>query len=306
MKMKNILKYIALSVAVAALATSCEKFLDRPSEDGYNSSNFYQDANQCIQGVNYLYSSPWYDVIRGFYRVGECFSGNYYMGSSPYLQLTVNGSDEELKQMCASLWSVNAHATTVYKRIKQADVDEDVKNMCMGEALVWKAFAYFFLVRSFGEVPIVHDMNEMISAGDYNEIYKAPKEDVYNYIVILLNKAMELLPKKVGNTDGRIDYYSAEALLAKVYLQKAGVTGTLVQADLDEAAKYAKDTPTSSASRTTRTRNASFPGTGTLRPIPGPPKTPSRAIWLRTASTSSVTTGVSGTARPWPCRSSLA
>ena len=80
MKMKNILKYIALSVAVVAMATSCEKFLNRPSEDGYNSSNFYQDANQCIQGVNYLYSSPWYDVIRGFYRVGECFSGNYYMG----------------------------------------------------------------------------------------------------------------------------------------------------------------------------------------------------------------------------------
>lgn len=241
MKMKNILKYIALSVAVVAMATSCEKFLTRPSEDGYNSANFYQDASQCIQGVNYLYSSPWYDVIRGFYRVGECFSGNYYMGSSPYLQFTVNGSDEELKQMCASLWSVNAHATTVYKRIKQADVDQATKNMCMGEALTWKAFAYFFLVRSFGEVPIVHDMNEMISAGDYNEIYKAPKEDVYNYIVILLEKAMELLPKKVGNMDGRIDYYSAEALLAKVYLQKAGVTGTLVQADLDEAAKYAKD-----------------------------------------------------------------
>lgn len=239
--MKNILKYIALSVAVVAMATSCEKFLTRPSEDGYNSANFYQDASQCIQGVNYLYSSPWYDVIRGFYRVGECFSGNYYMGSSPYLQFTVNGSDEELKQMCASLWSVNAHATTVYKRIKQADVDQATKNMCMGEALTWKAFAYFFLVRSFGEVPIVHDMNEMISAGDYNEIYKAPKEDVYNYIVILLEKAMELLPKKVGNMDGRIDYYSAEALLAKVYLQKAGVTGTLVQADLDEAAKYAKD-----------------------------------------------------------------
>jgi len=241
MNMKNILKYIALSVAVVALSASCEKFLDRPSEDGYNSSNFYQDANQCIQGVNYLYSSPWYDVIRGFYRVGECFSGNYYMGSSPYLQLTVNGSDEELKQMCASLWSVNAHATTVYKRIAQADVDQDVKDMCMGEALVWKAFAYFFLVRSFGEVPIVHDMNEMIAAGNYNEVYKAPKEDVYDYIVILLKKAMELLPKKVGNTDGRIDYYSAEALLAKVYLQKAGVTGNLVQADLDEAARYAKD-----------------------------------------------------------------
>ena len=223
-------------------AASCDKFLDRPAEDSYNSQNFYQDEQQCIQGVNYLYNSPWYDVIRGFYRVGECFSGNYYMGSSPYLQFTVNGSDKELRDMSSSLWAVNANAITVYNRLKEAEgIDKDVLDMCKGEALTWKAFAYFFLVRSFGEVPIIHDMSDMIATGDYNSVYKAPKEDVYNYIVILLDKAMELLPKKVANKDGRIDYYSAEALLAKVYLQKAGVSGTLNQADLDKAAACAKD-----------------------------------------------------------------
>ena len=240
--MKNVLKYIALAVVVVMGAASCEKFLDRPAEDSYNSENFYQDETQCIQGVNYLYNSPWYDVIRGFYRVGECFSGNYYMGSSPYLQFTVNGSDKELRDMSSSLWAVNANAITVYNRLKQVEgVNQNTVNMCMGEALTWKAFAYFFLVRSFGEVPIVHDMSAMMADNSYNSVYKAPKEDVYNYIVMLLDKALTLLPKKVANKDGRIDYYSAEALLAKVYLQKAGVTGTLNQADLDKAAELAKD-----------------------------------------------------------------
>ncbi len=240
--MKNTFKYIALSVAVLIGAASCEKFLDRPSEDSYNSSNFYQDEQQCIQGVNYLYNSPWYDVIRGFYRVGECFSGNYYMGSSPYLQFTVNGSDKELRDMSSSLWAVNANAITVYNRLKQTSgIDKDVLEMCEGEALVWKAFAYFFLVRSFGDVPIVHDMSAMLASNDYNTVYKAPKAQVYEYIVMLLDKAKELLPKKVANKDGRIDYYSAEALQAKVYLQKAGVSGQLNQEDLDKAAELAKD-----------------------------------------------------------------
>ena len=240
--MKNTFKYIALSVAVLIGAASCEKFLDRPSEDSYNSSNFYQDEQQCIQGVNYLYNSPWYDVIRGFYRVGECFSGNYYMGSSPYLQFTVNGSDKELRDMSSSLWAVNANAITVYNRLKQTSgIDKDVLEMCEGEALVWKAFAYFFLVRSFGDVPIVHDMSAMLASNDYNTVYKAPKAQVYEYIVMLLDKAKELLPKKVANKDGRIDYYSAEALQAKVYLQKAGVSGQLNQEDLDKAAALAKD-----------------------------------------------------------------
>ena len=117
--MKNVLKYIAIAAVVLVAASSCEKFLDRPAKDSYNSQNFYQDEQQCIQGVNYLYNSPWYDFIRGFYRVGECFSGNYYMGSSPYLQFTVNGSDKELRDMSSSLWAVNAHATTVYNRLKE-------------------------------------------------------------------------------------------------------------------------------------------------------------------------------------------
>ena len=242
MNMKNVLKYMALAAVVLMAASSCEKFLNRPAEDSYNSENFYQDEQQCIQGVNYLYNSPWYDFIRGFYRVGECFSGNYYMGSSPYLQFTVNGSDKELRDMSSSLWAVNAHATTVYNRLKQVEgLDQATVNMCMGEALTWKAFAYFFLVRSFGEVPIIHDMSALIGDNSYNDVYKAPKADVYNYIVMVLEKAMELLPKKVANKDGRIDYYAAEALLAKVYLQKAGVSGTLNQEDLDKAAAYAKD-----------------------------------------------------------------
>lgn len=243
MKMKNALKYIALAAVLAMGASSCEKFLDRPAEDNYNSQNFYQDASQCIQGVNYLYNSPWYDAIRGFYRVGECFAGNYYMGDkNPYMQFTVNGSNDELRDMSYSLWGVNAHATTVYNRLKQTTgVDKQVIDMCEGEALTWKAFAYFFLVRSFGDVPIIHDMNSLIANNSYNSVPKAPKEDVYKYIVMTLEKALTLLPKKVANKDGRIDYYSAEALLAKVYLQKAGVTGTLNQEDLDKAAFYAKD-----------------------------------------------------------------
>lgn len=60
MKIKN-LKYIAVAAVLGMGTISCEDFLDRPQEDGYNESNFYQNDEQCIQGVNYLYNSPWYD-----------------------------------------------------------------------------------------------------------------------------------------------------------------------------------------------------------------------------------------------------
>ena len=235
--------YIAFAFTGAILTTSCGDFLDRPAEDSYNAGNFYKDDSQCVQGVNYLYNSPWYDFQRGFIKVGEVMSGNYYWGSSPYMTLTVNSTDADLMNMSNSLWAVIGHANTVYNYLKNAAASQSVKNQCMGECLAWKAMAYFFLVRSFGDVPIVHDNSTMLADGSYSNVSRVQKSDVYDYIIMTLEKAMELLPK-AGNP-GRIDYYSAEGLLAKVYLYKSGVNanghGQRNSDDLNKAASYAKD-----------------------------------------------------------------
>lgn len=238
MKLNNI-KYWAFAAVLGMGATSCEDFLDRPTEDNYNVSNFYQNDEQCIQGVNYLYNSPWYDFQRGFIKIGEVMSGNMYWGSSPYLDFSVNGTDQDLINMSYSLWAANGHANTVYSNLQAANASEAVKNQCMGECLTWKALAYFFLVRTFGDVPIVHDNNADLTSGTYNEKFKVKRANVYEYIVMTLEKAIELLPETAA--PGRIDKYCAEGLLAKVYLTKAGVTGSLNADDLANAAKYAKD-----------------------------------------------------------------
>ena len=239
MKLSNI-KLYAAAIAIGLSTVSCEDFLDRPAEDIYNASNYYQNDAQCYGGANYLYSSPWYDFQRGFIKVGEVLSGNYYWGSSPYLTFTVNGTDEDLVNMSKSLWTVIGHSNEVYKNISASSgPSEAAKNATKGECLTWKALSYFFLVRSFGEVPIVHSTSEELEKKEYNQAHKVKKADVYEYIIMTLEEAMKLLPKSAS--DGRLDYYSAEGLLAKVYLTKAGVSGTLNQSDLDKAAMYAKD-----------------------------------------------------------------
>ena len=238
MKIKN-LKYIAVAAVLGMGTISCEDFLDRPQEDGYNESNFYQNDEQCIQGVNYLYNSPWYDYQRGFIKVAEVLSGNYYMGGEKYLNFSVNGTDASLVDMSYALWAVNGHANTVYNRLKTANASQAVKNPCMGECLTWKAMAYFYLVRSFGAVPIVHDNTAELAGGDYNSKFKVEAADVYEYIIMTLEKAIELLPEH--GAKGRIDQYSAKGLMAKVYLTRSGISGTRNANDLAKAAEYAKD-----------------------------------------------------------------
>ena len=63
MKLNN-LKYTAVAVITALSMSSCDKFLDRPTKDSYNTENFYATPEQCLSSVNYLYNSPWYDFQR--------------------------------------------------------------------------------------------------------------------------------------------------------------------------------------------------------------------------------------------------
>ena len=240
--MKNILKAFVAGAMVLS-AVSCADFLNRPSEDSYTLANYYQTDEQCIQGVNYLYCSPWYDCIRFYIYGSETMCGNVYQGQNAYTTLTVNGTDKDLKNLSYSLWAVNAHCNTVINNILGSEgPSQSVKNQCIGECLTWKAMAYFLLVRTFGDVPIIHDNTEIIKESAYNEVSKVQKADVYDYIVLTLEKALELLPKNpyIGQYN-RIDYYAAKALLSKVYLTKAGVSGALSSGDLAAAKSYAED-----------------------------------------------------------------
>ena len=241
MKLINIFKGAMVGVLALSMA-SCEDFLNRPTEDNYNVDNFYKTDDQVEQGVNFLYNSPWYDFQRAFIKIGEVMSGNMYWGSSPYLTFTTNGTDGDLVNMSYSLWNVNGQANTVITNILNSEgPSQAAKNKAIGEALTWKAMAYFYMVRTFGEVPIVHDNNAILTSGTYNDLRKADRASIYEYIIMTLEKAMELLPKQTSGWNGRIDYYSAEALLAKVYLTRAGLSGSLNNDDLKKAADHAED-----------------------------------------------------------------
>ena len=238
--MKLYIKNIAVAMLLSLGMTSCGDFLERPVEDNYNTENYYTDDASCIRGVNYLYNSPWYDFQRGFIKIGEVMSGNMYWGSSPYMNFSVNGTDQDLVNMSYSLWAEIGHSNTVYNSIKGSSASESVKNQCMGECLAWKAMAYFFLVRTFGDVPIVHDNSVNLAAGDYNTLSKVQKADVYEYILMTLEEAMKLLPR-TKSTEGRIDYYCAEGLYAKVLLTAAGVSGSLNNDYLQRASSASLD-----------------------------------------------------------------
>ena len=237
------IKVLAL-FAILFIATACEDFLHRPTEDAYTIDGFYQTNEQCFQAANILYNSPWYDFQRGFLWIGDQLAGNIYTGTSDmYQNFNLSSSNEDLTNASNSLWLVNGHANAVIENIASKagpNVSASVKNTVTGEAMTMKALAYFYLVRIWGEIPIIHSNSAIIGAGTSNKLKKNRIEDVYEYIERTLLKAIELLPAQ--NAQGRLNKYSAAGLLAKVYLTRSGLnqTGTRDQNYLDKAKFYAK------------------------------------------------------------------
>ena len=242
--MKKIFKSNIIVALVALILTlcACEDFLNRPSEDQYTIDGFFQTDEQCYQAANILYNSPWYDFQRMFTRI-DILAGNEYYGiTDAYQTFAVTANDQFLQTAMASPWEVNAHANAVIENVANLagpDVSQAVKNTVTGEAMTWKALAYFYLVRLWGAVPIIHNNTEIVGAGTANDLYKIRVEDIYEYIIRTLRKAATLLPEE--NLDGRLNKYSAYGLLSKVFLTASGYgqTGTRDQNYLDSAKYYA-------------------------------------------------------------------
>jgi starch-binding outer membrane protein, SusD/RagB family len=238
----NIRKILALATIVLVTG-ACEEFLNRPTEDSYTVDSFYKTDEQCFEAANVLYNAPWYDFQRGWVKIGDVMAGNiYYSTDDVYQAFILTSSNSQLADASNSLWLVNGHCNAVIENIASKagpDVSQTTKNTVTGEAMVWKAMAYFFLARCWGAVPIIHSNSEIIGAGTATQLKRNRIEDVYEYIVRTLDKAITLLPEV--NKPGRINKYSAYALLSKVYLTRSGLgqTGSRKQEDLDKAKEYA-------------------------------------------------------------------
>lgn len=156
-----------------------------------------------------------------FLGITEIISDNADKGSAP----TDTGTDKNLLDGLThnvSTPSVRAMWTQWYKTIGRAalaiefteefePIDENLRARLIAECKFLRALNYFWLVRSFGDIPLQH-----ISLID-----RAPVSEVYTYIEQDLIEAITDLPLKseYGASDlGRATQGAAQALLAKVYL----------------------------------------------------------------------------------------
>ena len=231
---------IILTFTAAAALFSCEKdFLDIPPKDTYGLEGFYNTNEKVANATNNLYCRVWFNFhTKAFNAIGDLAAGNTFTYSSDYLPfrtLEYQSSDPVISDSWKSCFGAVANANTLINGLEAnvgPAVSKEVVNNALGESHFMRALAYFYLVRLWGNVPIIEDAADFTA--DPNNVHSNRKEDVYKFIENDLLKAIELLREKVrgGNyiDNAHVSKGSAKALLAKVYLYQKNYTGARTMA----------------------------------------------------------------------------
>ncbi len=108
-------------------------------------------------------------------------------------------------------------ANTLISALPNTAMSDESKAQFMGEALFLRAFYHFDLASMYGNVPLMNaPSGELVTQGDVTVLYGQMLQD--------LRDAVEMMPA-VRKTDGHVDKYTAEALLARIFLFYTGMYG---------------------------------------------------------------------------------
>lgn len=238
---------IALPVSFLLLAaTACRKsFLDRPPLSQISTDNFYKSTSDLRLATAALYGgSPWFNwqsfPILG---IGDVLSGNilqpYNTGLVQLTSFSITGDNPYIEGTWQGMYILIAQANTVIKAINTQAADSIPvanKDAALAECRFIRGTSYFFLAQLWGAVPIIEDNTKLI---DSSLLPRNLTTDVYKFIINDLSFASQHLPQ--ADVPGRLTTWSAQGMLAKVYLTRAGLNqnGTRSQSDLDSAQYFA-------------------------------------------------------------------
>ncbi len=215
--MKKLLFNIIPGIIVIMLA-GCSDFLDKTSSD-YSSSGFYQSEAAIKSGAegvyNYLYMELGYAIpfnISLDHYTGMAFerNENTTVGAGGGL----NPDNNEVKTFWNKLYIVIARANSViYGSKEYIDGLGDNAHQYLAEVKVLRAFAYYNLIATYGDVPFFTDP---VTIEQYKET-RVSREDILDFILTDLEESASALPW-IATSRGRVDKAVAYGLKARAAL----------------------------------------------------------------------------------------
>lgn len=245
MKKINSIKYIiGLLVAVAAFSGCKKTFLEKPPLSSITDANFYKTDEQVLAGTALLYSTVWFDYNdKAMYNLGDFRGGTAFSAWNDRGNVLFNttGDNGENGASWRAFFNVVGQSNLFLYNIKRyggENVSGSIRKTAIAEARFMRALAYRFLVMNWGPVPVIENNFDRLFD---TSITRNTVSSVWRFITREMRAAAEDLPETAVQ-EGRLTKWSAEGMLARFYLTRAGVEGsggTRNQQFLDSAKYYA-------------------------------------------------------------------
>lgn len=230
-------KISTIAVACAGLLsfTACNNFLDEEPKSTLTDVAYYKTQSQMESNVNYLYRTG---AIGSYVDFGSAYIGpfasiqeeltgyfsNSYEGQEIVCrytrELTRQQNTMQLASKMDKVWDdcyrgINV-ANGAIKHMPEVPMDQATADRLTAEAKFFRAFNYFYLVKTFGAVPFYTDPYEL---AENMELPRTETSTIYNQIESDLKDAMNVLPEVTFAANGhRITKYVAAMTLTDVYM----------------------------------------------------------------------------------------
>ena len=227
-------KQIYLLGALALFSmVSCDKSLDVKPISQETSDNAYNEASQIEGALTGTYESfqsaqyyVWDNVLLQDVRSDNCYAGGDDPEIISYDQLKITTTNARLFNNWGNMYNAIAKANTVLdnvSKVTDAKLTEARRSQITGEALFLRAYHYYNLVNLWGGVPLVLSSVASVDPSVVR-VPRAAAQEVFNQILIDLDKAILLLPDTYGAdasiNKARATSGAANALAAKACMQQ--------------------------------------------------------------------------------------
>jgi hypothetical protein len=209
-------------------------------------ASFYKTDEQALAGTALLYNMVWFDYNdKAMYNLGDFRGGTAFSAWNDRGNVLFNttGDNGENGASWRAFFNVVAQSNLFIYNLNRyggTGVSEKTRKMTIAEASFMRALAYRFLVMNWGPVPVIENNVEHLFD---TSIVRNTIPSVWRFITREMRAAAADLPEAAVQP-GRLTKWTAEAMLARFYLTRAGVDatgGVRKQQFLDSAKYYAAD-----------------------------------------------------------------
>ena len=223
--MKNNLKIYCLLALIGALGAACESFLEEELVADVSASSYYTTAAGLEDAVKATYSEmkPFFGPERGFTMM--TFGTDVHMNGADGSHKAINRYDGGLsptQSFIRDTWrdfyrGINQANAVINRSADITDIDEDLKQQRIAEVRFLRAFYYFILTETYGDIHLSLEETE----GVETTANRTAQSEIYAQAIIPdLEFAISILPDFPGDK-GRASKPAAQFLLGKVLLTKS-------------------------------------------------------------------------------------